>query len=130
MISSKQYIIYIGGIFMKKGIFILFSIFSLMIVSCGGSETSSSSSDIESSSFLSENSEESISISSEDDTTFINALSKIKDSYRIDGEYVINGYTHTFINISTSDSYYFAEYYYNNLYNHLLIHKHYLNYVI
>ena len=105
---------------MKKGIFLLFSIFSIMMVSCGGSETSSSSYDIESSLFISENSEESISISSEDDTTFINALSKIKNSYRIDGEYVINGYTHTFINISTSDSYYFAEYYYNNLYKEVV----------
>lgn len=110
---------------MKRGIFILFSIFSISLFACNNNQNSSlgisdelsNNLSLISSSFTSEIE----SISLENNDQLINSLNKIKDSYRIEGKYEVNGYTHTFINISTSDSYYFSEFYYNNLYPEVVV---------
>ena len=85
---------------------ILFS--SLILTSCNkNNNVSSSSSSTTSSSSSSSNSTSSSNINEE-------SLLNLQKSFRLEGQYEINGYTHPFTSIFTENGYYNSEFYYNN----------------
>lgn len=92
---------------------ILFS--SLILASCNkNNNVSSSSSSTTSSSSSSSNSTSSSNINEE-------SLLNLQKSFRLEGQYEINGYTHPFTSIFTENGYYNSEFYYNNEYPEVLI---------
>ena len=92
---------------------ILFS--SLILTSCNkNNNVSSSNSSTTSSSSSSSNSTSSSNINEE-------SLLNLQKSFRLEGQYEINGYTHPFTSIFTENGYYNSEFYYNNEYPEVLI---------